>query len=115
MEPEIMQFLGQYGVLGLLVYIFIKDGFAYLKDKRTADTLKEANAERKEGTDEVAKALDNKQEVCIATMGKDVEFIKLQVSNHIPTAIKELNEKLDTHIKDQNKFETDVLVKIAKI
>ena len=51
--------------------------------------------DRKDDTDEVAKDLsktNNQQDVCLAELKKDVEFVKLQVSNHLPTAMKDLNE-----------------------
>jgi hypothetical protein len=115
MEPEIITFLRDYGILGFLAYIFIKDFFAYLNKNKIADTLKDANADRKTDTDEVARELNSKQEVCIEGMRKDIEFIRLQVSNHLPTAIKEITDKLDKHIEKQNEFETEVLVKVAKL
>lgn len=109
---EIYELLGNYGAVGILFAWFI---YQYFKERSKADTLKNANADRKTDTDEVANKLDNKQEVSLAEMKKDIEFIKLQVSNHIPTTIREINSKLDEHIKNQNEFEKDILVKVARI
>lgn len=122
MEPEIITFIGNYGVVGLILYFFIKEFFSYLNKNKVAETLKDANKDRKADTDEVAKNLNSEQNICLAEIKKDIEFIKTQVSNHIPTSLKELNDKLDKqtdklerHIESQNLFEKDILVKIAKI
>jgi len=98
---EIFSLLGDYGVVALLFAWFI---YQFFKDKTKADTLKSANKDRKIGTDEVARQLNNEQEVCIAKMEKDIEFIRLQVSNHLPTAMKEMNERLLKHDDDERRM-----------
>jgi hypothetical protein len=111
-EEQIFQLAGNYGAVALLFAWFI---FQYFKEKRVADTLKTSNTDKKADTDEVAREINSKQEVCLEGMRKDIEFIKSQVSNHLPTSIKELSDKMDKHIADQNIFEKDILVKVAKI
>lgn len=111
-EDQIFQLIGNYGAVALLFGWFI---FQYFKERKVADTLKNANSDKKDDTDEVARELNSKQDVCLEGMRKDIEFIKLQVSNHLPTAIKELSDELKKHITDQNTFEKDILVKIAKL
>ena len=63
MEVDIVQLVGNYGVVGIILYLFIKEFFAYLNKTKVADTLKDANADKKHDTDEVAHKLDNTQEV----------------------------------------------------
>jgi hypothetical protein len=112
-EIDITQILLQNGISALMVVVIFL--ILYFQNKKKADTLVIKDGERKEGTDEVARELNSQQEICMAKMEKDIEFIKLQVSNHLPTAMKEINGKLDDHIKNQNEFEKDILVKIAKL
>ena len=111
-EEQIFQLIGNYGAVALLFAWFI---WQYFKERKVADTLKTSNADKKINTDEVAREINSKQEVCLEGMRKDIEFIKLQVSNHLPTAMKEINMKLDKHVEDQNIFEKEILVRIAKI
>ena len=102
----------QLGTTGALFAWFI---YQYFQEQKVRTTLKEANTDRKTDTDEVARELNTKQEVCIAEMRKDIEFIKNQVSNHLPTSMKEIQDKLDKHIENQNIFEKEMLMKVAKL
>ena len=110
---DLTQILLQNGISSLFVVVII--AYLYFNSKKKAETLIVKDDERKEGTDEVARELNNTQEVCLAEMRKDIEFIKSQVSNHLPSVIKEISDKLDEHIKNQNEFEKEVLVKIARM
>jgi ribonuclease HII len=110
MEIDFLTILTQAGSAGIVGAMFI--AYMYFDSKKKRETLVIKDTERKTDTDEVARQLNNEQEVCIAKMEKDIEFIKLQVSNHLPTAMKELMEKLDKHIEKQNLFERDILVRL---
>ena len=110
---EIINFLLDIGKQSILAVVVI--AYLWITNKNKADKLVVKDGERKTDTDEVARQLNNEQEVCLAKMEKDIEFIKLQVSNHLPTSIKELAGKMDNHIEKQDVFERDVLIKIAKL
>jgi hypothetical protein len=104
MEPEILTFLRDYGILGFLAYIFIKDFFVYLNKNKIAETLKDANAERKEGTDDVARELNSKQDV---DLGRIDERLKIIECNHLVHIQKALENNTTEH--------TDIKVALAKI
>jgi archaellum component FlaC len=104
MEPEIITFLKDYGILGFLAYIFIKDFFAYLNKNKIADTLKEANDDRKPGTDEVARELNNNQDI---NLGRIDERLKVIECNHLV----HIQAALDANAKDHS----EIKVAIAKM
>ena len=107
MEPDVLKFIGDYGIIGFLLYFFVKEFFAYLNKNKVADTLKDANKDRKDDTNRVAERLNtenNSQDIAIVSLQKDIDFVKLQVSNHLPTAISEIKEELKKHDEDERKM-----------
>lgn len=95
---EEIQLISQYGIVGFLGYFFIREVFVLLKNK------KNGNGEQ-----------DEKQDTDLARIDERLKNIELQVSNHLPTAMRALSEKLDKHIENQNYFERDIISKISKI
>ena len=81
MEEAIAQLIANYGVVGLILYFAIKEFFSYLNKNKIAETLKEANDDRKTDTDEVARELNSKQDV---DLGRIDERIKTIETNHLP-------------------------------
>jgi hypothetical protein len=53
-----------------------------------------------------------RSELIDAVFEERLKNIEIQVSNHIPTAIKEVCCKLDKHIEEQIKFEKDILIRL---
>jgi hypothetical protein len=104
-EIDFTQILLQNGISSLFVVVII--AYLYFNSKKKAETLVIRDEDRKDDTDEVAKDLsktNNQQDVCLAELKKDMEFIRLQVSNHLPTAIKDVSDKLALHDQDERKI-----------
>jgi hypothetical protein len=103
-EIDFTQILLQNGISSLFVIVII--AYLYFQSKKKAETLIIKDDNRKDDTDEVAKDLSkttHQQDLNLVGLTKDIEFVKLQVSNHLPTAIKELSDKLELHDQDERK------------
>jgi len=94
MTEQISNIIGNYGALGLVFYLFVKEFFGYL-NKNKGDTKK-----------------DEKQDIGLAIINERVKNIELQVSNHLPTAIKELSADFKKHCEKQEAFERELLSKL---
>lgn len=104
MEADIAQLVGNYGVLGLILYFFIKEFFSYLNKNKVADTLKDANNNRKIDTEDVAfrlKEHENQDEKDIALLKQKTDTLE---NNHL------VHQKA---IEDWMKRITCVLVKVS--
>jgi len=104
MEPEIITFIGNYGVVGLILYFFIKEFFSYLNKNKVAETLKDSNLDKKKDTDEVARELNSKQDVYL---GRIDERLKVIETNHLVHIQKSLENNTVEH--------TQIQVSLAKI
>jgi hypothetical protein len=90
---EIFSLLGDYGVVALLFAWFI---YQFFKDKAKSDTLKNVNKDRKTDTDEVARQLNNEQEVCLAVIKEKIFNYE---KNHFPTIDRRFERNDEDHKK----------------
>lgn len=92
MEENILQLVGNYGVLGLLCYFAIKEFFAWLPKKNGSDNGNKVSKE------------DKIQDTDIVRLQTQVETI---LTNHLPHIQKELEKNTGDH--------TDIKVLLGKI
>jgi hypothetical protein len=100
LSSEITSYL-QLGTTGALFAWFI---YQYFQEQKVRSTLKDANAERKLDTDEVAKELNLKQDI---DLGRIDERLKIIETNHLV----HIQKSLDENVKDHSDIRT-ILIEV---
>ena len=111
MNQQLFSLIGNYGAVGLLFAWFI---YQYFKERGKADTLKNANQDRKTDTDEVAKDLSNSHLIDISNL-KTVLELHIKGNEEAFSVVHNGLNTMNNRITDYNNKLENLNVTVAKL
>ena len=102
MEPDIIQVIGNYGILGLLGYVFVKDFFIYIGNKKNGNGY---------SYDKKLYNKDTTQDVIIAVLKEQMNAVLTNHIPHIENSLKEMKQEFEL-ARAERKSNREMLIKI---